>query len=280
MSDVSLTAAVFRGLLSFLSPCVLPLVPPYLVLHGRRSSTIFARRAERRPRATRACARCLRSRLLDRFRCAGRHRLVPGSWSGISAAGAGRRRGHHPHGAAFSRHIRAFRCFRERRVSIGEAGRPIAAYVMGLAFAFGWTPCIGPVLADPDACGGRDGGARAPAACRLFARPRHSVPDRGVGAGAVRVLARFRIRMGWSRRRWARCWSSRASLPDRLVTQLSLAAGDFPGAGAARLERGGGAGAVRKVGRAISPYCLSDALATASTGRFVNEISLPSWKVT
>jgi cytochrome c-type biogenesis protein len=25
-------------------------------------------------------------------------------------------------------------------------GRPVAAYVLGLAFAFGWSPCIGPIL--------------------------------------------------------------------------------------------------------------------------------------
>ena len=31
MPDVSIFAALFAGLISFLSPCVLPLVPPYLV---------------------------------------------------------------------------------------------------------------------------------------------------------------------------------------------------------------------------------------------------------
>ena len=30
---------------------------------------------------------------------------------------------------------------------MAEAGRAVGAYVMGLAFAFGWTPCIGPILA-------------------------------------------------------------------------------------------------------------------------------------
>ncbi|MEM7614397.1 MAG: cytochrome c biogenesis protein CcdA, partial [Pseudomonadota bacterium] len=36
---------------------------------------------------------------------------------------------------------------REARLEAGDrAGTSLGAYVMGLAFAFGWTPCIGPVL--------------------------------------------------------------------------------------------------------------------------------------
>ncbi|HUO53881.1 MAG TPA: cytochrome c biogenesis protein CcdA, partial [Rhodoblastus sp.] len=37
--------------------------------------------------------------------------------------------------------------YREKRVSVEKPVGLWGAYVMGLAFAFGWTPCIGPILA-------------------------------------------------------------------------------------------------------------------------------------
>src|ERR1043166_3074096 len=40
--DVTIFAALFAGLLSFLSPCVLPLVPPYLVYLAGTSLERFA----------------------------------------------------------------------------------------------------------------------------------------------------------------------------------------------------------------------------------------------
>ena len=47
-ADVTIFAALFAGLLSFLSPCVLPLVPPYLVYLAGTSLERFAD-AEREP---------------------------------------------------------------------------------------------------------------------------------------------------------------------------------------------------------------------------------------
>src|SRR5579864_4306144 len=45
-ADISIVAALFAGLLSFLSPCVLPLVPPYLVF---LAGTSLERLADREP---------------------------------------------------------------------------------------------------------------------------------------------------------------------------------------------------------------------------------------
>ncbi len=37
--------------------------------------------------------------------------------------------------------------YREKRLEVAKPPGLWAAYLMGLAFAFGWTPCIGPILA-------------------------------------------------------------------------------------------------------------------------------------
>src|SRR5690242_10963761 len=52
MHDVSYAAALIAGLVSFLSPCVLPLVPPYLIYLAGTSLERFADR-EPEPRVKR-----------------------------------------------------------------------------------------------------------------------------------------------------------------------------------------------------------------------------------
>ena len=75
-ADVTIFAALFAGLLSFLSPCVLPLVPPYLVY---LAGTSLERFADARAGAAGALGDGrrrlpVRRRLLDRVRRARRER--------------------------------------------------------------------------------------------------------------------------------------------------------------------------------------------------------------
>ncbi len=42
--------------------------------------------------------------------------------------------------------VRIGAMFREKRLEVQKPAGLWSAYLMGLAFAFGWTPCIGPVL--------------------------------------------------------------------------------------------------------------------------------------
>lgn len=152
--DVGYLSAVGAGALSFLSPCVLPLVPPYLCYMAGVSVEDF--RAEKE----------------DPSHPSARLALIATSFAfvlgfttvfvvlGASASTIGRmlRVWQEPLGIAagvviilmglnFLGLIRIPFLSREARFQAsGEPASMVAAYVMGLAFAFGWTPCITPVL--------------------------------------------------------------------------------------------------------------------------------------
>ncbi|WP_018239693.1 cytochrome c biogenesis CcdA family protein [Ensifer sp. BR816] len=153
IADVSIWTAVLAGALSFLSPCVLPLVPPYLCymagvsvdqFRGGDAATVGSTR-----RAVLAAALFFTLGFATVFVALG---------AGASSIGLLLRQyvdllsriggiiiivmGLHFLGV-----FRIGLLAREARFHGG--GKPATlsgAYIMGLAFAFGWTPCIGPVL--------------------------------------------------------------------------------------------------------------------------------------
>jgi cytochrome c-type biogenesis protein len=141
------------GLVSFLSPCVLPLVPPYLGYLG--GTTI-----EEMTSADKIDARLWRRVVLASLF------FVLGFTSVFVSLGAG--------ASVFGQLIQTYKAqlaiaagvviilfglhflgllripllYRDARLRANVERASLAgAYVMGLAFAFGWTPCIGPVLA-------------------------------------------------------------------------------------------------------------------------------------
>jgi len=148
--SVSIGAAFGAGLLSFLSPCVLPLVPPYLSFITGASLDELSEGERFRSRQTMLDAlmfvlgfstifvllgatastlgQALRSQLPLLAQIAGIIIIVMGvHFLGI-----------------FKFHI--FSREARYRHEVKPAGL-LGAYAIGLAFAFGWTPCIGPVLA-------------------------------------------------------------------------------------------------------------------------------------
>jgi len=150
-ADVSIIAALFAGLLSFLSPCVLPLVPPYLVyLAGASLERLADAEPERQVRRDAVIAAvlfvCGFSTVFIAF---GASASVIGqivlAWSPQLAIVAGIAiiiMGLH-----FLGLTRIGALMREKRAPMAKPVGLWGAYVMGLAFAFGWTPCIGPILA-------------------------------------------------------------------------------------------------------------------------------------
>jgi cytochrome c-type biogenesis protein len=151
IQNVSIPAALIAGLVSFLSPCVLPLVPPYLVyLTG---ATIEHLESEQSAAASRRAVMMSAALFVLGFSTVfvalGASASLVGSliraWSAELSIVAGLViivMGLH-----FLGLTRIGLLMREGRLPIPRPVGLWGAYVMGLAFAFGWTPCIGPILA-------------------------------------------------------------------------------------------------------------------------------------
>lgn len=150
-SDVTYFAALIAGLVSFLSPCVLPLVPPYLVFLAGTSLERFADK-EPEPRVKRETIMAATLFVLGFstvFVALGASASVIGAmlrvYSGPLATIAGIVivvMGLHFLGITPIALLH-----RQKRLEIAKPVGLWGAYVIGLAFAFGWTPCIGPILA-------------------------------------------------------------------------------------------------------------------------------------
>lgn len=154
MADPGLVVAFGAGMISFLSPCVLPLVPGYLSLMSgvSTSQVIGPRGADTRPETL----RILRATLLF----AAGFTLVFVAL-GAAATGLGRLLLENQRllnrfagaliivmGLVIALGVLPRLLGEERRVRVSPSRLGVfAAPVMGMAFAFGWTPCIGPVLA-------------------------------------------------------------------------------------------------------------------------------------
>jgi cytochrome c-type biogenesis protein len=149
--NVTIAAALIAGMLSFLSPCVLPLVPPYLVYLTGTSLERFAD-AQGKPRLsghTVLAAFVFVLGFSTVFVALGASASLIGAlvraYSADLAIVAGI--GIIIMGLHFLGITPIAWLMQEKRVQVAKPVSLWGAYLMGLAFALGWTPCIGPILA-------------------------------------------------------------------------------------------------------------------------------------
>lgn len=153
MLDITFGGAALAGLLSFLSPCILPMVPFYL--------SYMAGLSVRELRDGDTVAPGARGRLVVQALAFAIGVTTIFVLLGLGATALGRSFAQWKEplswvaaaililfGLHFLGVLRIGFLYREARVESSSNPRTLAgAYVMGLAFGFGWTPCVGPALA-------------------------------------------------------------------------------------------------------------------------------------
>lgn len=152
--DITIWGALIAGLISFLSPCVLPLVPAYLGFLG--GTTIDQLTGDGGEIDSSAKRRVIMAAiffvlgLTAVFVTLGAAASYIGGFLAIYKNELGMVAGALIiiFGLHFLGIIRIPLLYRSARMDVQvESASFAGAFLMGMAFAFGWTPCVGPVLA-------------------------------------------------------------------------------------------------------------------------------------
>ncbi len=154
ISSLTLAVAFAAGLISFLSPCVLPLVPGYLSYIAGQSNTDQT--------GAGSLAKHRTSLLLSGFFVLGFSAVFISLGASATLLGSLLARyryetniiggviiilfGLYMTGLLNSSWLGRWMAHDARFQVEMKGGRSLTAFVLGLAFAFGWTPCIGPIL--------------------------------------------------------------------------------------------------------------------------------------
>ncbi|MCR9255737.1 MAG: cytochrome c biogenesis protein CcdA [Alphaproteobacteria bacterium] len=149
--DITLGGAFGAGLLSFLSPCILPIVPFYLCyMAGLSMAELSEGGVDTAIRRKLVLSSVLfAAGMISVFVMLGATASFIGQqfrdWFDYLRYGAGAIilvLGLH-----FLGILRIPFLYRDMRMDAGTPVGYASAFLVGLAFAFGWTPCVGPVLA-------------------------------------------------------------------------------------------------------------------------------------